>query len=124
MKDMSFKLGGELWVNRLGYGALQFTGRWGWGMSTDAGAAHRVLRRAVELGVNFIDTSDAYGPYSNEQLIADALHPYQQELVIATKGGFECPGPSDWIHNAHPQHLRRAAEGSLQLSYQNQTFVP
>jgi pyridoxine 4-dehydrogenase len=106
-------LGGELTVNRMGYGAMRITGDGIWGPPKDHDGAIRVLRRAVELGINFIDTADSYGPYVSEELIAEALHPYPQGLVIATKGGWERVGPNQWIHNASPDHLREAVEGSL-----------
>ncbi len=106
-------LGGELTVNRLGYGAMRITGEGIWGPPKDHDGAIRVLRRAVELGINFIDTADSYGPYVSEELIAEALHPYPEGLVIATKGGWERVGPNQWIHNASPDHLREAVEGSL-----------
>lgn len=106
-------LGNETSVHRLGYGAMRLTGPGIWGPPKDRKAALAVLRRAVELGVNFIDTADSYGPYVNEELIAEALHPYPSDLVIATKGGWERPGPNQWTHNATPDHLRKAVEGSL-----------
>src|SRR5580700_10841339 len=104
---------GDLTVNRLGYGAMRITGKGIWGPPADQGAAVATLRRAVELGVNFIDTADSYGPYISEELIAEALAPYPSGLVIATKGGWERVGPAQWIHNAGPNHLMRAVEGSL-----------
>jgi aryl-alcohol dehydrogenase-like predicted oxidoreductase len=106
-------LGGELTVNRLGYGAMRITGNGVWGPPKDPGAAIAVLRRAVELGVNFIDTADSYGPFVSEELIAKALAPYPKDLVIATKGGWNRPGPNQWTHDASPAHLREAVEGSL-----------
>jgi pyridoxine 4-dehydrogenase len=106
-------LGKEVSVNRLGYGAMRLTGPGIWGPPKDRKAALAVLRRAVELGVNFIDTADCYGPHVSEELIAEALHPYPSDLVIATKGGWERPGPNQWTHNATPDHLRKAVEGSL-----------
>src|SRR5882757_6652819 len=106
-------LGGELTVNRLGYGAMRLTGDGIWGPPKDRAGAIAVLRRAVELGVNFIDTADSYGPYVNEELIATALAPYPKDLVIATKGGWNRPGPNQWTHDASPAHLRQAVEGSL-----------
>lgn len=106
-------LGGELTVNRLGYGAMRLTGPGVWGPPVDPDKAIAVLRRAVELGVNFIDTADSYGPFVNEQVIAAALWPYPDDLVIATKGGWEREGPGKWTHNATPDHLRKAVEGSL-----------
>jgi len=106
-------LGGALSVNRLGYGAMRLTGEGIWGPPKDRKAALAVLRRAVELGVNFIDTADSYGPHVNEELIAEALFPYPRGLVIATKGGWNRPGPNQWTHDATPAHLRKAVEGSL-----------
>ena len=106
-------LGGELTVNRLGFGAMRLTGDGIWGPPKDRAAAVAVLRRAVELGVNFIDTADSYGPHVNEELIAEALAPYPKDLVIATKGGWNRPGPNQWTHDASPAHLRQAVEGSL-----------
>lgn len=106
-------LGKEIPVNRLGFGAMRLTGSGIWGPPKDRSKALAVLRRAVELDVNFIDTADSYGPYVNEELIAEALYPYPEGLVIATKGGWERPGPNQWTHNATPAHLRRAVEGSL-----------
>jgi aryl-alcohol dehydrogenase-like predicted oxidoreductase len=106
-------LGNEVSLSRLGYGAMRLTGPGIWGPPKDRKAALAVLRRAVELGVNFIDTADSYGPHVNEELIAEALHPYPSDLVIATKGGWERPGPNQWTHNATPDHLRKAVEGSL-----------
>ncbi|MGC2612787.1 MAG: aldo/keto reductase [Terracidiphilus sp.] len=104
---------GDLKVNRLGYGAMRITGKGIWGQPADHAAAIATLRRAVELGVNFIDTADSYGPYVSEELIAEALSPYPSGLVIATKGGWERVGPGQWIHNASPKHLEAAVEGSL-----------
>ena len=106
-------LGRELSVNRLGYGAMRLTGDGIWGPPKDRKAALAVLRRAVELDVDFIDTADSYGPYVNEELIAEALFPYPPRLVIATKGGWNRPGPNQWTHDATPSHLRKAVEGSL-----------
>lgn len=109
----TISLGGELSVNRLGFGAMRLTGDGIWGPPKDRKRALTVLRRAVELGVNFIDTADSYGPNTSEELIAEALYPYPPDLVIATKGGWERPGPGQWTHNATPAHLRKAVEGSL-----------
>lgn len=106
-------LGGELPVNRLGFGAMRLTGEGIWGPPKDRKSALGVLRRAVELDVNFIDTADSYGPYVSEELIAEALYPYPRGLVIATKGGWNRPGPNQWTHDASPSHLRKAVEGSL-----------
>jgi aryl-alcohol dehydrogenase-like predicted oxidoreductase len=104
---------GDLTVHRLGYGAMRITGPGIWGPPKDKDASIKTLRRAVELGVNFIDTADSYGPNISEELIAEALHPYPKGLVIATKGGWERVGPGQWIHNASPKHLEEAVEGSL-----------
>ena len=114
-KDLAgtFSLGGELTVRRLGFGAMRLTGEGIWGPPKDRATALDVLRRAVELGVNFIDTADSYGPYVNEEYIAEALAPYPKDLVIATKGGWNRPGPNQWTHDASPEHLREALEGSL-----------
>ena len=106
-------IGTDLPVHRLGFGAMRLTGPGVWGAPADRNAAIRVLRRALELGVNFIDTADSYGPGFSEELIAEALHPYPAGLVIATKGGLTRPGRGDWERNAHPAHLRAACEGSL-----------
>ena len=106
-------IGGDLTVNRLGFGAMRITGRGVWGEPRDLEKAKAVLRRAVELDVNLIDTADSYGPEVSETLIAEALHPYPDDLVIATKGGFERPGPGQWTPNGHPDHLREVCEGSL-----------
>jgi len=106
-------IGGDLTVNRLGFGAMRITGRGIWGEPPDVDEAKAVLRRAVDLGVNFIDTADSYGPEVSENLIAEALHPYPDDLVIATKGGLERPGPGRWPANGRPDHLTEACEGSL-----------
>ena len=108
-----FTLAGELTVRRMGFGAMRITGQGIWGPPKDKAEAIRVLRRAVELGVNFIDTADSYGPNISEELIAEALYPYPPGLVIATKGGFERSGPNQWQVNCHPDHLKAALEGSL-----------
>ncbi len=108
-----WKLGGDLPVNRLGFGAMRITGDRIWGWPPDRANALKVLRRAVELGVNLIDTADAYGPETSELLIAEALHPYPKGLVIATKGGLTRPGPNEWVPNGRPEHLKQAVEGSL-----------
>lgn len=106
-------LGGEISVHRLGFGAMRLTGEGIWGPPKDRKGALAVLRRAVELEVNFIDTADSYGPNVSEELIAEALFPYPAGLVIATKGGWNRPGPNQWTHDATPSHLRKAVEGSL-----------
>ena len=108
-----FTIGGDLRVTRLGFGAMRITGKGVWGQPADPDEAIRVLRRARELGVNFIDTADSYGPGVSEELIAEALHPYPRDLVIATKGGFERSGPGRWVENGRPEHLISACEGSL-----------
>jgi pyridoxine 4-dehydrogenase len=112
-KAGQFHIGGDLSVNRLGFGAMRITGKGIWGEPRDRGEAIRVLRRAVDLGVNFIDTADSYGPGVSEEIIAEALHPYPAGLVIATKAGFDRPGPDQWVANGRPKHLRGACEGSL-----------
>jgi pyridoxine 4-dehydrogenase len=109
----TISLGDELTVNRLGFGAMRLTGDGIWGPPKDPGGAIAVLRRAIQLGVNFIDTADSYGPNTSEELIAQALAPYPKDLVIATKGGWNRPGPNQWTHDASPAHLREALEGSL-----------
>jgi aryl-alcohol dehydrogenase-like predicted oxidoreductase len=109
----SITLGGELTVNRMGFGAMRITGPGIIGPPQDPAEARRVLRRVIELGVNFIDTADSYGPHVSEELIAEALHPYPPDLVIATKAGLERPGPHQWKMNGRPDHLRAACEGSL-----------
>ena len=106
-------IGGDLIVNRLGFGAMRLTGDGIWGEPKDPAEARRVLQRAVALGVNFIDTADAYGPEVSERLIAEALHPYPAGLVIATKGGLTRPGPDQWQPDGRPEHLRAACEASL-----------
>ena len=106
-------VGGDLTVNRLGFGAMRITGAGIWGQPADRDEAKAVLRRAVELGVNFIDTADSYGPHVSEELIGETLHPYPDDLVIATKGGLERTGPGQWPANGRPEHLIEACEGSL-----------
>ena len=109
----SITIGGDLVVNRLGFGAMHLAGPGVWGEPPDRREARNVLRRAVELGITFIDTADAYGPDVNERVIADALHPYPEGLVIATKGGLVRPHRAAWDRNGRPDHLRAACEGSL-----------
>jgi aryl-alcohol dehydrogenase-like predicted oxidoreductase len=111
---LTYKLGGELEVNRLGYGAMQLTGFGVFGEVEDRENAKAVLKAAVDAGVNFIDTAEAYGPKLNESLIADALHPYRKGLVIATKGGFNRTGPNQWIPNGDPEYIKSNIEGSLE----------
>src|SRR6266576_4898743 len=109
----TLNIGGDLMVRRLGFGAMRITGPGIWGEPRDPAEARRVLRRAVELGVDFIDTADAYGPEVSERLIAETLHPYPRGLVIATKGGLTRTGPARWNPDGRPVHLRAACEGSL-----------
>ena len=109
----TFTIGGDLTVNRLGYGAMRVTGPGIWGPPVDKAACIATLRRTTELGINLIDTADSYGPNTSEELIAEALYPYPKDLVIATKGGWQRPGPNQWTHNASPKHLTEALEGSL-----------
>ncbi|GAB3812168.1 aldo/keto reductase [Pontibacter rugosus] len=111
--EKTFTIGGDLTVNRMGYGAMRITGEGIWGPPKDKEEAIRVLQRTVELGINFIDTADSYGPNVSEELIAEALHPYPKDLVIATKGGLTRTGPNVWPVNADPDYLRKALEGSL-----------
>jgi pyridoxine 4-dehydrogenase len=109
----TYLLGGDTEINRLGYGGMQLTGTGVWGEVADRDNAIKVLQKAVADGVNFIDTADAYGPFTNESLIADALHPYNKGVVIATKGGFVRTGPGQWVTNGKPEHIHEAIEGSL-----------
>src|SRR6185369_496461 len=111
--DSIWKLGGDLPVNRLGFGAMRITGEGIWGWPADRANALKVLKRAVELGVDLIDTADAYGPETSELLIAEALYPYPKGLVIATKGGLTRPGPAQWVPDGTPQHLKQAVDASL-----------
>jgi pyridoxine 4-dehydrogenase len=104
---------GDMTVNRMGFGAMRITGHGIWGPPADVAESKNVLRRAVELGVNFIDTADSYGPHVSEELIAEALFPYPEDLVIATKAGFARPGPNRWEADGRPEHIREAIEGSL-----------
>jgi pyridoxine 4-dehydrogenase len=112
-KSGEFLIGGDLRVHRLGFGAMRITGKGIWGEPQDRDEAIRVLRRAVALGINFIDTADSYGPAVSEEIIAEALYPYPAGLVIATKAGFDRTGPDKWVENGRPEHLRTACEGSL-----------
>src|SRR2546430_169029 len=107
-------LGGDLPVQRMGFGAMRVTGQGIWGEPTDPDECRAVLRRAIELGIDFIDTADSYGPEVSERLVAEALHPYPDNLVIATKGGLLRPGPGRWDPDGRPEHLRAACEGSLE----------
>jgi pyridoxine 4-dehydrogenase len=119
-KPGEFLIGGKLPIHRLGFGAMRITGKGIWGEPEDHDEAVRVLRRAIELGINFIDTADSYGPEVSERLIAEVLYPYPSDLVIATKAGFERPGPDQWVENGKPAHLRAACEGSLRRLRVNQ----
>ena len=110
----TISIGGDLTVNRMGFGAMRITGHGIWGPPPDRDRAKAALRTAVELGVNFIDTANSYGPHVSEELIAEALHPYPDDLVIATKGGLVRPGPGRWDADGRPEYLREACEGSLQ----------
>jgi aryl-alcohol dehydrogenase-like predicted oxidoreductase len=112
MAERTFTIA-DMTVNRLGFGAMRIVGDGVWGEPDDRENSKAVLRRAVELGVNFIDTADSYGPHVSEELIAEALYPYPDDLVVATKGGLERSGPGKWHRNGHPEHLREACEGSL-----------
>lgn len=112
-KSGEFLIGNDLRVTRLGFGAMRITGKGIWGEPADRPEAIRVVQRAVELGINFIDTADSYGPHVSEEIIAEALHPYPAGLVIATKGGFDRPGPDRWVENGRPEHLKATCEGSL-----------
>ena len=109
----TIEIGGDMVVRRLGFGAMRITGNGIWGEPPDEGQAKATLRRVVELGVNFIDTADSYGPEVSERLIAETLYPYPEDLVIATKGGLVRPGPGRWDPDGRPEHLRAACEGSL-----------
>src|SRR5690625_2734531 len=111
--NKTWKIGGELEVNRFGYGAMRITGRGILGFPADEKEALRVLKKAVDLGVNFIDTADSYGPGVSETLIAKALYSYPDNLVIAPKGGQDRPGPDEWVPNGRPDHLKKVLEGSL-----------
>ncbi len=113
LSEKTLTIGGDLTVNRMGYGAMRITGKGIWGPPKDEAEAIKVLKRAVNLGVNFIDTADSYGPHVSEELIAEALYPYPDDLVIATKGGLLRSGPDEWPINSSPEHLQKALEGSL-----------
>ena len=113
MQTSEILIGNDLRVARLGFGAMRITGKGIWGEPANRAKAIRVVRRTVELGIDFIDTADSYGPGVSEEIIAEALYPYPAGLVIATKGGFERPGPDRWVENGKPEHLRSACEGSL-----------
>ena len=112
MSNSTFKIG-NININRMGYGGMQLTGDGVWGDAPDRAGAIRVLKEMVANGVNFIDTADAYGPNTNETLIADALYPYPKDLLIATKGGFERSGPGQWTVNGHPDYIKKAIDGNL-----------
>jgi pyridoxine 4-dehydrogenase len=112
-KAGEFTIGNDLRIARLGFGAMRITGKGIWGKPADRAEAIRVVRRTVELGINFIDTADSYGPAVSEEIIAEALYPYPADLVIATKGGFERPGPDRWVENGRPDYLKSACEASL-----------
>src|SRR6266446_9406989 len=103
-KAGDFVIGGDLRVHRLGFGAMRITGKGIWGEPKDRAESIRVLRKAIELGINFIDTADSYGPEVSERLIAEALHPYPDDLLIATKAGFQRPGPNKWVEDGRPEH--------------------
>lgn len=110
---LTFLLGGEVEINRMGYGAMQLTGKGVWGDAPDRNAAQQVLKETVNAGVNFIDTADSYGPHTCEVLIQEALSPYYEKIIIATKGGLERPGPGRWTPNGHPEYIEGCIEGSL-----------
>lgn len=112
-KTGEFRIGNDLRVTRLGFGAMRISGNGVWSEPADRARAIRVLRRAVELGINFIDTVDSFGPGVSEEIIAEAQHPYPADLVIATKAGFERRGPNRWVENGKPPYLRSACEGNL-----------
>src|ERR1700757_5252264 len=109
----TFAIGGDVSIYRLGFGAMQLTGEGVWGEPPDHLEAIAVLRRTLELGINLIDTADSYGPDVSERLIAEALHPYPEDLLIATKAGFQRPGPNQWVEEGRPKHLRSAVEGRV-----------
>ena len=109
----TLSVGGDLEVNRMGFGAMRITGEGIWGEPAGPEESRLVLRRALELGINLIDTADSYGPEVSERLITETLHPYPEGLVVATKGGLARPGPGRWVSDGRPEHLREACEGSL-----------
>lgn len=111
--EKTFSIGGDLTINRLGYGAMRITGKGVWGQPANKPEALKVLQRAVDLGVNFIDTAESYGPYISEELIAEALYPYSKDLLIATKGGLTRSGPDEWGQNGSPEFLQKGLDGSL-----------
>jgi len=111
--NSTFSIGGDLTVNRMGFGAMRITGEGIWGQPADKNEAIKVLKKSVELGINFIDTADSYGPNVSEELISEALFPYPKDLIIGTKGGLTRTGPNQWPVNSHPDHLKKALEGSL-----------
>jgi aryl-alcohol dehydrogenase-like predicted oxidoreductase len=120
--NLTYKLG-EREINRLGYGGMQLTGKGVWGDAPDRENAKKILQKAVEMGVNFIDTADAYGPYTNEQLISDALYPYKDDLVIATKTGLVRSGPDQWSPNGRPEHIKEGIDGSLKRLNLEQIYL-
>ncbi len=121
--DLRFKLAGETEINRFGFGAMRLTGQGIWGPPKDKAEAIKILKDCLKLGINFIDTADSYGPYVSEELIAEALYPYQKDLVIATKGGLLRSGPNQWPVDASPKHLQEALEGSLKRLKLSQIFL-
>jgi pyridoxine 4-dehydrogenase len=117
---LNYLLGGEINIHRIGYGGMQLTGHGVWGEARDRENAKKILTKAAEAGVNFFDTADAYGPYTNEILFHDALHIYYDKIIIATKGGFERPGPGKWKPNGNPEHIKESIEGSLKRLQKDQ----
>ncbi len=118
-RDLSFLLGGEVEINRMGYGAMQLTGKGVWGDAPDRNTAKQILKETVDAGVNFIDTADSYGPHTCEVLIQEALSSYYEKITIATKGGLERPGPGRWTPNGHPDYIKGCIEGSLKRLKRN-----